>query len=332
MAKIAVLGAGTWGTALARTFTLGGNKVTLWSALEREIDYIREHRRHHILKEMVIPKEMKLTCDIGEAITGKDIIVFAVPSLYVRSTAKSAAPFITDNQIIVDVAKGLEAGSYKTLTEVIADEINNPKIPMIALSGPTHAEELALDMPTAIVAACPDEIAAAYVQKVFSNHILRVYTNKDIRGIEICGALKNIIALAAGMSDGLGFGDNAKAAIVTRGMAEIKRLGLKMGCSADTFSSLAGIGDLIVTCTSRHSRNNRTGFMIAQGVKPEDAIKEVGMVVEGINALPAAMELSTHYDVELPICSMVNHIINGTISVSSALRLLMSRELKTEAE
>ena len=332
MAKIAILGAGTWGTALARTFVLGGNRVTLWSALQKEIDYISQNRRHPNLPDMVVPREIKLSSDIGEAISGKDIVVFAVSSLYTRSTAKSAAPFITDNQIIVDVAKGLEAGSHKTLTEVIADELGRPELPLVALSGPTHAEELALDMPTAIVAASADEKAAAYVQKVFSNHILRVYTNNDIKGIEICGALKNIVALAAGMSDGLGFGDNAKAAIITRGMAEIQRLGLKMGCSKHTFGSLAGIGDLIVTCTSKHSRNNRTGYMIGRGVPVADAIAEIGMVVEGINALPAAMELSVQYDVELPICSTVHYIVNGTISVSNALKLLMSRELKTEIE
>ena len=330
MAKIAVLGAGTWGTALARTFALGGNKVTIWSALQKEIDYIGENRKHPNLPNMNVPKDIRLTTDIGEAVSGKDIVVFAVSSLYTRSTAKAAAPFITETQIVVDVAKGLEAGSHKTLTEVIADEINRPEIPLVALSGPTHAEELALDMPTAIVAASNDAEAAEYVQKAFSNNVLRVYTNSDIKGIEICGALKNIVALAAGMSDGLGFGDNAKAAIITRGMAEIQRLGIKMGCSPYTFSSLAGIGDLIVTCTSKHSRNNRTGFMIAKGVPVAEAIERIGMVVEGINALPAAMELSAQYDVELPICSMVNYIISGTVSVSSALKMLMSRELKTE--
>lgn len=332
MAKIAVLGAGTWGTALARNFSLGGNRVTLWSALEREIDFIRENRKHPNLREMKVPSNIKLTTDIGEAVMGKDIVVFAVPSLFTRSTARSVATFITESQIIVDVAKGLEAGSHKTLTEVIADELDLPDLKLVALSGPTHAEELALDMPTTIVAASNDMKAAEYIQKTFSNNILRVYTNNDIKGIEICGALKNIVALAAGMSDGLGFGDNAKAAIITRGMAEIQRLGLKMGCSEYTFGSLAGIGDLIVTCTSKHSRNNRTGYLIGQGVPVKEAIESIGMVVEGINALPAAMELSVQYDVELPICTMVNYIVNGTVSVSNALRILMSRELKPEIE
>lgn len=332
MSKIAILGAGTWGTALARNFTLSSNKVTLWSALPKEIDFISQNHKHPNLPDMIIPKEIKLTNDLGEAIRGKDIIVFAVSSLYTRVTARNAAEFITDDQIIVDVAKGLEPGSHKTLTEVIADELKRPELRLVALSGPTHAEELALDMPTTIVAASTDEKAALYVQKALSNNILRVYTNTDIKGIEICGALKNIIALAAGMSDGLGFGDNAKAAIITRGMTEIQRLGLKMGCSEQTFGSLAGIGDLIVTCTSKHSRNNRTGYMIGQGVPVQEAVERIGMVVEGINALPAAMELSAHYDVELPICSMVNHIVNGTVSPKNALKILMSRELKTEIQ
>ncbi len=332
MAKIGVLGSGTWGTALARTFILGGNKVTLWSALEAEIEYMTANRKHPKLPDMSIPKGIKLTADIGEAIKGKDIIVFAVPSPFVRATARRAAEFITADQVIVDVAKGLESGTHKTLTEVISDEIKLPELKLVALSGPTHAEELGADMPTAIVAASNDRSAAEYVQKVCSNDILRVYTNNDIKGIELCGALKNIVALAAGASDGLGFGDNAKAAIITRGMAEIQRLGIKMGCSKHTFGSLAGIGDLIVTCTSRHSRNNRTGFLIGQGVPVKDAIDQVGMVVEGINALPAAMELSLQYDVELPICSTVYHVVNGDIAIGSALKLLMSRELKTEVE
>ncbi len=332
MVKIRVLGSGTWGTALARTFILGGNKVTLWSAIESEIEYIEKNHRHPKLPDATVPKEIKLTNDIEEAIKGKDILVFAVPSPYTRSTAAAAAPYIKADQVIVDVAKGLEAGTHKTLTEVIADEVRIEELKLVALSGPTHAEELSSDMPTAIVAASSDIKVAEYVQRSFSNGILRVYTNNDIKGIELCGALKNIVALAAGMSDGLGFGDNAKAALITRGMAEIHRLGIKMGCSKHTFSSLAGIGDLIVTCTSRHSRNNKTGFLIGQGKSVKDAIDEVGMVVEGINALPAAMELSAQYDVELPICSSVNRIVSGEMAVSNALRLLMSRELKTEVE
>lgn len=331
MTKIGILGAGTWGTALARTLTISGNSVTLWSALEKEIEFIKANRTHPNLPEMKVPEEVALTTVLEEAVADMDIVIFAVSSVFTRVTARNAAPFIK-SQIVVDVSKGLEAGTHKTLSEVIADELKNPAVRLVALSGPTHAEEVALDMPTTIVAASADKDAAVTVQRAFANEAFRVYTNDDIKGIEISGALKNVIALAAGMSDGLGYGDNAKAAIITRGMTEILRLGLKMGCSRDTFSSLAGIGDLIVTCTSKHSRNNQTGYLIGTGLSPEEAIAKVGMVVEGVNALPAAMELAEAYDIELPICTAVHHIIKGSLSVREALRLLMLRELKPEAE
>ena len=332
MSNIGILGAGSWGTALARTLTVGGHSVTLWSALEKELLTLREGKTHPNLPGMVFPEEVRLTADLGEAICGADVVVFAVASPFTRQTARAAAPYLKAGQIVVDVAKGLEASTHMTLTEVIADELNIPGIPLVALCGPTHAEELALDMPTAIVAATPDEDAARFVQQMFSNGILRVYTNPDIKGVEVCGALKNIVAIAAGLSDGLGYGDNAKAAIITRGMAEIMRLGSKMGGSKETFTSLAGIGDLIVTCTSRHSRNNRAGYLMGQGVPPADAIRQVGMVVEGINALPAAMELAEKHNVELPLCSTVHSIVTGEITAANALKLLMSRELKTEYE
>lgn len=332
MSNIGILGAGSWGTALARTLIIGGHSVTLWSALEKELHILREQRTHPNLPGMVFPEEVQLTADLPDAIQGMDVVVFAVASPYTRTTARDAAPYFTAGQIVVDVAKGLEASTLMTLTEVIADELKESGIPLVALCGPTHAEELALDMPTTIVAATPNEDAAKFVQQVFSNGILRVYTNPDIKGVEVCGALKNIVAIAAGLSDGLGYGDNAKAAIITRGMAEIMRLGSKMGGSKQTFTSLAGIGDLIVTCTSRHSRNNRAGYLMGQGIPPAEAVKQVGMVVEGIHALPAAMELSQKHGVELPLCSTVDSIVNGRIAAADALKLLMSRELKTENE
>ncbi|MDO4475810.1 MAG: NAD(P)H-dependent glycerol-3-phosphate dehydrogenase [Lachnospiraceae bacterium] len=336
MAKIGMLGAGTWGSALARMLCNSGHEVTVWSAIEREITEFSATRRHPNLPDMVFPEELKFTTDLKETCTDKDIITFAVPSVFVRSTAAAAAAFIPDGQIIVDVGKGVEPDTLKTLTGVIEEEIKktgaHDNIRLVALSGPTHAEEVARDLPTTIVSACEDLKAAEFVQDVFTNSCMRVYTNDDVLGVELCGALKNIIALASGMSAGLGYGDNTKAALITRGMAEIMRLGLAMGCKRETFAGLAGIGDLIVTATSVHSRNNRAGYLIGQGMTPEEAKKEVGMVVEGINALPAAMELSEKYGIEMPLCHGVQAIINEGASPREVVRQLMERPRKPEAE
>ena len=334
MAKIGVLGAGTWGMALARMLTNSGNEVTIWSALEREIDEYSATRLHPNLPGMIIPDALGFTKDLKEVCSGKDILLFAVPSVFVRNTARLAAPFIPDGQVIVDVAKGIEPKTNMTLTEVIADELKknggHEQVKLVALSGPTHAEEVAKDLPTTIVSACEDMETAEYVQDVFMNTCMRVYTNSDVRGVELCGAMKNIMALAAGISNGLGYGDNTKAAIITRGMAEITRLGLAMGCSKETFAGLAGIGDLIVTATSVHSRNNKAGYLIGTGKTPQEAVKEVGMVVEGINALPAAMELSARYHVEMPIAWGVNTIITEGADPGEIVMKLMERPKKAE--
>ena len=258
--------------------------------------------------------------------------MFAVPSVFVRQTARKCKDYIKDNQIIVDVAKGIEPDTLFTLTQVINDEIKNKTVKYVALSGPTHAEEVSRDMPTTIVSACQDIEVAKLVQEFFSSSFMRVYTNTDIKGIEICGALKNIIALATGISRGLGYGDNATAALVTRGLAELSRLGTAIGCSPYTFSGLTGMGDLIVTCTSIHSRNNNAGFLIGQGMSPDEAVKKVGMVVEGINAIPAALKLADKYNVDLPIIFAVNDIINGDVSPQYAVNSLFNRELKAEVE
>ncbi len=332
--KIGVLGAGTWGMALARMLSKTGHDVMVWSAIEAEIDEYSTTRRHKNLPGMVIPDEIVFTKDIAEVCKDKDILLFAVPSIFVRGTTEKARDYIPDGQIIVDVAKGIEADTLFTMSQVIKDALNDGKhshVKVVALSGPTHAEEVALDLPTTIVSACEDETSAKLVQDIFMNTCMRVYTNDDVLGVELCGALKNIIALAAGISAGLGFGDNAKAAIITRGMVEMTRLGLKMGANKDTFPGLAGIGDLIVTATSMHSRNNKCGIMIGQGVKPQEAIKQVGMVVEGVNALPAAMKLKDKYDVEMPISEMVNEIVNEKIAPHDALVALMTRDKKNEA-
>ncbi len=330
MMNIGVLGAGTWGMALARVLSLAGHDVTVWSALEREIEEFSATRLHPNLPGMVIPQEIVFTKDISQAVSGQDLVIFAVPSPFVRSTARSAAPFVAQGQILVDVAKGIEASSLMTMTQIIESELPGKEARLVALSGPTHAEEVARDLPTTIVSACIDEAAALVVQEAFQGTCMRVYTNDDVLGVELCGAMKNIIALASGISTGLGFGDNTKAALITRGIVEITRLGRAMGCKEQTFSGLAGIGDLIVTATSMHSRNNRCGMLLGQGVAPEDAVKQVGMVVEGINALPAAMRLQAQYGVEMPIVTAVNAVVSGTVSPAVAVDKLMAREQKCE--
>lgn len=332
MKRIGVLGAGTWGMALARMLSVSGHSVTVWSAIEKEIDEFSATRRHPNLPGMEIPEAVGFTKDIRDVCTHKDILLFAVPSIFVRSTAKKAAAYIPDGQIIVDVAKGIEADSLFTMTQVIGDELKNPTIKLVALSGPTHAEEVAKDLPTTIVSACTDQEAAALVQEVFSNACMRVYTNDDVLGVELCGAMKNIMALGSGIAMGLGYGDNTKAALITRGMAEIARLGAAMGCKAQTFYGLAGIGDLIVTATSVHSRNNRCGILLGQGVAPEEAVKQVGMVVEGIHALSAAMRLMEHYQVEMPIVRAVDAVVNRGADARSEVMALMRRDQKPEAD
>ena len=330
MSKIGVLGAGTWGMALARMLYNNGHQVCVWSALSKEIEEFSATRRHPNLPGMEIPEGIAFTREIAEICKGKDILLFAVPSPFVRSTARLAAPYVADNQIIVDVAKGIEADTLLTMTGIIAQEIANPTVKLVALSGPTHAEEVAKDLPTTIVSACEDRNVAELVQNVFWGTCMRVYTNEDVLGVELCGAVKNIIALASGVALGLGYGDNTKAALITRGMAEIARLGMAMGCREQTFGGLAGIGDLIVTATSVHSRNNRCGMLIGQGVPVDEAIKQVGMVVEGINALPATMKLAQKYNVEMPIVEAAYKVVMEGVSPADVVWQLMSRDKKPE--
>ncbi len=332
MTKIAVFGAGTWGIALARLLAANGRDVTVWSAIPAELKSLAETHRHPNLPGMELPAGMHFTADIAEACKGRDILLFAVPSPFVRATAKKAAPHIAEGQIIVDVAKGVEDKTLMTMSEIIEDELAkvHRTARVVALSGPTHAEEVARDMPTLIVAACSDADAAKAVQKVFNTPNFRVYTNTDRRGTELGGAVKNIIALAVGIALGLGYGDNAKAALITRGNAELTRLGLAMGCRPETFAGLSGMGDLIVTCTSMHSRNLHAGMLIGRGMDPEDAKKEVGQVVEGINALPAACRLAALYKVEMPIVQSVACILDGKLAARDALNALMNRDLKHE--
>ena len=328
--KIGVLGAGTWGIALSRMLCNAGHDITIWSAIEKEIDEISEKKEHPNLSGVKLSEKIEYTKDIKNVCVGKDILLFAVPSPFVRSTAKKASPYISDGQIIVDVAKGIEEDTLYTMSEVISEEVNNPNVKIVALSGPTHAEEVIKDFPTTIVSASKDSAASEFVQRVFTTPYMRVYTNEDILGVELCGALKNVVALACGIAAGLGCGDNAKAALITRGISEISRLGMAMGYREQTFGGLAGIGDLIVTATSMNSRNLRCGILLGQGVPTNEAVKQVGMVVEGLNALPAALKLAKKYNVEMPIVEATNAVVSGNVNVSEIVHILMSRNLKSE--
>ncbi|MBO4909730.1 MAG: NAD(P)-dependent glycerol-3-phosphate dehydrogenase [Lachnospiraceae bacterium] len=328
MAKISVLGGGTWAIGLTIQLASAGHDVTVWSALDSEIEMLSSTHAHKNLPGATIPDSVKYTLDDKEAVTDKDILVMAVASSFTRKTAKRLAPLVKEGQIIVDVAKGIEEGTLKTLSEQILDEIPTAKV--CALSGPTHAEEVSRYMPTTIVASSPDKEVAMYIQDVFMTDTLRVYTSSDIKGVELGGSLKNVVALAAGIADGLGYGDNAKAALITRGIAEISRLGVKMGCRPETFSGLTGMGDLIVTCASMHSRNRRCGILLGQGKSLEEAQKEVGMVVEGIYSAKAAIELGKKYDVSLPIIEQVNLILFEGKDAGTAVKELMLREKKDE--
>lgn len=332
--KIGVLGAGTWGTALARMLARNGCDVTMWSALPDELKAMSVTHAHHNLPGMCLPADMHYTADIEEICGDRDVLLFAVPSVFVRSTARKAAPHIPDGQLIVDVAKGVEEKTLMTMSEIIEQELaadgKHTHCNVVALSGPTHAEEVARDMPTLIVAGSPDEAAARKVQQIFTTPTFRVYTNTDRRGVELGGAVKNVIALAVGIAMGLDYGDNAKAALITRGNAELARLGVAMGCKAETFAGLSGMGDLIVTCTSMHSRNLHAGMLIGRGKDVETAKKEVGQVVEGINALPAACKLAKKYKVEMPIVNAVDDILSGRLAARDALATMMGRQLKQE--
>ena len=310
MANIGVLGAGTWGTALARMLAVNGHNVTMWSALPQELIELKNTRKHKNLPGCTLPESIAYTPDIHEICQGRDILLFAVPSPYVRTTARACLPHLAPFQVIVDVAKGIEAGSLMAMSQVIQSEVDSQPglqgVRVVALSGPTHAEEVALDLPTAIVASSKDMAAAEKAQDIFMNPNFRVYTNNDVIGVELGGAVKNIIALGCGIACGLGYGDNARAALITRGAAEISRLAPVCGGSAGTIAGLAGIGDLIVTCTSVHSRNFRAGVLMGQGKTSEQAVAEVGMVVEGLNALPGVKALAAKYHVEMPIVNMVD--------------------------
>ena len=329
MAKTAVIGAGSWGTALSLVLHTNGNDVTVWSIVEQEVQMLREKHEHvDKLPGVKLPEDITFTTDLKEAIEGKDYLILAVPSVFTRSTAKSMAPFVKKGQVIVCVAKGIEENTLMTLSDIVEQEI--PAADVAVMCGPSHAEEVARKVPTACLIACENEAVAKLVQEEFANPRFRLYTNTDLIGVEIGAALKNVMALAAGMSDGLGFGDNTKAALMTRGMAEMKRLGMAMGGKAETFAGLSGIGDLIVTCTSMHSRNRRAGILLGQGKSLQETLDEVKMVVEGVNTVQAACQLAEKYHVSMPITQSIYAVLFAGKNVEDAVLELMTRDNKAE--
>lgn len=331
MKKVSLLGAGSWGTALAITLAKNGHDVMLWSALESEITLLNTHREHiERLPGVKLPENITITSDLKEACTDKDIIVFSVASPYVRNTAKQCASYIKEGQIIVNVGKGVEEDTLKTLSEILEEEL--PKAEITVLSGPSHAEEVSKGIPTTVVVGAKRKETAKMIQETFRSNVFRVYISPDIIGIEIGGALKNVIALAAGMNDGLEYGDNTKAALMTRGIAEITRLGVAMGGNKETLSGLSGIGDLIVTCTSNHSRNHNAGYLMGKGYSMDAAMKEVKQVVEGVYSAKAALALAKKYQVSMPIVEKVNQVLFEGKSAKEATRELLAREPIAEYE
>lgn len=329
MANVSVIGAGSWGTALALLLHKNEHDVTVWSIMEDEIKMLTEKREHTSkLPGVKLPEDMKFTTDLEASLTDKDLVVLAVPSPFTRSTAQKMKPYVKEGQLIVNVAKGVEEKTLMTLSEIIEEEI--PQANVAVLSGPSHAEEVGRGVPTTVVAGAHDQKTAEYIQNIFMNRVFRVYTSPDILGMELGAALKNVIALAAGTADGLGHGDNLKAALITRGIAEITRLGTAMGAHAETFYGLSGIGDLIVTCASVHSRNRKAGYLIGQGYSMEEAMEKVQMIVEGVYSAKAAMGLAKKYNVELPIIEQVNKVLFENRNPKEALEELMLRDKKDE--
>ncbi len=327
--KAAVIGAGSWGTALALVLHTNGHEVALWSVMESEIAMLKEKHEHvEKLPGVKLPEEICYTTDLREAVCGKEFLVLAVPSVFTRSTAERMKPFVEEGQVIVCVAKGIEEGTLMTISDIVEQVI--PKAEVAVLCGPSHAEEVGRAIPTTVVAGARKKEVAERVQDLFMNEVFRVYTSPDMLGMELGGSLKNVIALAAGMSDGLGFGDNTKAALITRGIAEIERLALKMGAKPETLSGLTGIGDLIVTCESKHSRNRKAGMLIGQGYTMKQATEEVKMVVEGIYSAKAAKALAEKYGERMPIVEAVNQVLFEDKPAGEAFQELMRRERRAE--
>lgn len=329
MANVGIMGAGSWGTALAILLHSNGHKVTVWSYKEDEVISLREKREHvSKLPGVKLPEDMIFTTDMKESIQGKDFIVTAVPSTVTRATARTMKTYVADGQIIVDVSKGIEESTLMTLSQQIEEEI--PQADVAVLSGPSHAEEVGRGLPTSVVIGAKTKKTAQYLQQAFMNDVFRVYISPDRLGMELGGSLKNVIALAAGVADGMGYGDNTKAALITRGIAEIARLGVKMGGSIESFTGLTGIGDLIVTCASEHSRNRKAGYLMGQGKSMQEAMDQVNMVVEGVYSTKAAVELGQKYGVSMPIVNKVNQVLFEGKDPKEAVKELMIRDGRVE--
>ena len=331
MANISVLGAGGFGISLAimATKSKSNNKVNLWSHKKDSADYLDKNREHErLLKGIKIPNDIIITSDIS-VVKDSDLIIIATPSHGVRSTAQKIKEYIKPEAVIACVSKGFEMSTLKLLSDVLDEELDNE---CVIISGPSHAEEVAIGEPTTVVVASENRKTGEFVQDVLMNPMFRIYCNDDVIGVELGAALKNVIALAAGCSDGLGNGDNAKAALMTRGMTEIARLGVAMGGRTETFAGLSGMGDLIVTCTSMHSRNRRAGILIGQGKTAKQAVQEIGMTVEGMSSAKSAYELSCKNNVEMPIIEQIYRVLYEDKSPKEALQDLMARDKKYENE
>lgn len=329
--KIAVIGAGSWGTALAVSLSNNGHQVKIWDISKEHLEALdaeRENKKY--LPGVSFSSTLFIEKEIDQAISGADVVLFSAPAQHFRSALSNAIPFLTEEMVLVNVAKGIEQKTLKRLSEIAAELL--PQANYVVLSGPSHAEEVGLALPTTLVAASANLTQAEFIQDIFMTEHLRVYTNTDVTGVELGGALKNIIALGAGISDGMGYGDNAKAAMMARGITEMARLGVALGAEEATFSGLTGIGDLIVTCTSMHSRNRRCGILIGEGMKPSEATKQIGMVVEGMYTTEAAYQLAQKVGVEMPITEQIYQVINENIDAREAVKSLMTRQKKHEKE
>lgn len=333
MEKVSVFGAGSWGTALSFVLAQNGHDVLLWTHRSEQAEEINRHSNEKYLKGIKLPENLKATSNLKGTVNHSTIFVLAVPTKAIREVCIKIKENLTEKVLFVHVSKGIEPDTLKRISEMVREEIPEQWLEdVVVLSGPSHAEEVVLEHPTTVTAACENTDAAELVQDLFMNQYFRVYTNMDVIGVEIGGALKNIIALAVGITDGLGYGDNAKAALMTRGLAEIARLGVKMGATPLTFSGLSGVGDLIVTCTSPHSRNWRAGNMLGKGKTVEEVLEEMGMVVEGIRTTKAAFQLAEAYNVPMPITAALYAVLFEEVSTHEAAEKLMGRMKKNEME